>query len=269
MVSQPKLQVIQLSGPVVLDWGNGLRLVLSPAPTTPERAQATEAAGLQRGRPGRKPTPATMAFHAAMVTDAVAGTPRRRTAYVHILRDAGFTGSATGAGVILRREAKRHFGRALGREHPARASPKPPTGGRRQGRKPSEATRALSDAMQADAGSGKPRTSEEYLAVLRSAGHAGSDNSARMILAREARRTFGHSLGGRGPNKRGKRARRAGAAPTPLFRAKLAEDAASGEARKAAWYVKWLVDQPGVKLGLKGARPIVYRELRAFRVNPT
>ena len=140
--------------------------------------------------------------------------------------------------------------------------------GARRGRKPSPATAALAQAMQADASSGKPRSRQGYLQILREGGHQGSEASAGLIVAREAKRAFGMPLG------RGKKARKAKngrgggrkASPaTALLRNRLTADHAKGEVKEAGHYVRWVLDQPGVKLGIKGVRPIVYRELRAIK----
>jgi hypothetical protein len=40
---------------------------------------------------------------------------------------------------------------------------------------------------------------------------------------------------------------------------------AKGDVRDAGHYARWVVDQPGNKMGLKAAKPMVYRELRAAR----
>ena len=120
--------------------------------------------------------------------------------------------------------------------------------------------------MRADAG--KPRTRAAYLAVLREAGHTGSDHSAAVIINREAKRVFGGPLGRSRKAKKTARGRKGGrqASPATTFlRAKLAADKADGGLRDAPHYVRWVVDQPGVKMGLKQARPIVYRELRTVR----
>jgi hypothetical protein len=123
--------------------------------------------------------------------------------------------------------------------------------------------------MRADHHEGKMRSRAGYLTVLRDAGHTGSENSGGLIVNREAKRVFGRSLGRqaglkRKPSKGGRRGR--GPAPaTVLLREKLQADKASGSLRDAKHYLGWLMDQPGVKIGLKPAKPIVYRELRTFR----
>ena len=117
--------------------------------------------------------------------------------------------------------------------------------------------------MRADAGN--PRSRAAYFTVLREAGHKGSDNSAALIVNREAKRIFGAPLGRTKKGRRKGRGRKGGRQPSPaavLLREKVQKDHAAGELRDVGHYVRWAVDQPGVKLGLKGIRPIVYRELR-------
>jgi hypothetical protein len=175
----PTQHVLRVTGPITLDWGNGMRLTLSPSALS-----TTGVAGKAKGRPGRKPGPATQALVAAMEADGA--RPRSRLDYLRILRDAGHKGSDNSAALIMNREAKRMFGRPLGR-----ATARRPTGRRGGGRLASPATSLLRD--------------------------------------------------------------------------KLATDKGQGTLRNAKHYVRWLVDQPNVKLGLKQVRPIVYRELRAVR----
>lgn len=123
--------------------------------------------------------------------------------------------------------------------------------------------------MQADGVSGTIRSRAQYLTVLREAGHKASETSAGLIVNREARRIFGRSLGRQAGLKRkaseGAKRGRGPAPETVLLRAKLQADKASGSLRDAKHYLGWLMDQPGVKIGLKPAKPIVYRELRAVQ----
>lgn len=126
----------------------------------------------------------------------------------------------------------------------------------------------LREAMQADAQANRPRTRAVYLALLGEAGGPSSANAAGIIVNREAKRAFGRPLGP-GKAKAGKAGRRGGgrqASPaTVALRAKLQADKAKGDLRDPPHYVRWLVDQPGIKMGLKQARPVVYRELRQAR----
>lgn len=137
------------------------------------------------------------------------------------------------------------------------------------GRKPSPATATLISAMSDDARAGRQRSRAEYLETLVAAGHTGSAASAGMIVNREAKRTFGGPLGrGKKKAKKGRRSGAGGRQPSPatmVLRARLQADKANGQLLEPGRYVRWVVDQPGVKLGLKQARPIVYRELRAVQ----
>jgi hypothetical protein len=124
--------------------------------------------------------------------------------------------------------------------------------------------------MEADVAAGGPRGRQDYLKILRDAGGPKSSNAAGIIVNREAKRAFGKPLGRgkKGRAKRGKGRRGGGRQPSPatsLLREKLLKDKTAGELRDPPHYVRWVVDQPGVKIGLKAARPIVYRELRAAR----
>ncbi|HJQ93410.1 MAG TPA: hypothetical protein VJ874_03885 [Candidatus Thermoplasmatota archaeon] len=137
------------------------------------------------------------------------------------------------------------------------------------GRPVSPATLKLRAAMQRDHADGSMRGRDHYLGILRKGGHKGGGASAYVILNREAKLAFGRSLGRQKGLKRkanggGKRGRRA-APETILLREKLAADKAAGNLRDAKHYLTWLMDQPGSKLGIKPARPIVYRELRAVK----
>jgi len=123
--------------------------------------------------------------------------------------------------------------------------------------------------MKGDALSGNVRPRSDYFSALRIAGHKGSDASAALIINREAKRILGKPLGrsrkaSSAKSAPGKAGRKASPA-TALLREKLTKDKAAGALRDAVHYLRWVVDQPGVGLGLKQARPIVYRELRAAK----
>jgi hypothetical protein len=138
----------------------------------------------------------------------------------------------------------------------------------RPGRPLSPATLKVRAAMQKDHGAGTMQDREHYLGVLRKAGHQGGEASAYVILNREAKQAFGRTLGRAKRLKRKPRGGKRGRAPAPetvLLREKLQADKAAGKLRDAKHYLGWLMDQPGVKMGLKPAKPIVYRELRAVR----
>lgn len=134
----------------------------------------------------------------------------------------------------------------------------------RRGRKPSPATAALIAALQADAAAGKPRTRKEYLEVLHKAGHKGGPASAGIILRREAKRILGKPVPRRA--KAAAEGRGAGRKPawvTVQLREKLEHDKSNGGVKDAKHYVRWLADHANV--GLRRARPVVYRELRKYR----
>jgi hypothetical protein len=134
------------------------------------------------------------------------------------------------------------------------------------GRKPSPATVKLRETMQADAAAGTQRSRADYLTILTEAGGPKSSNAAGIIVNREAKRAFGHPLGRAKTRKaRGRKGGRQASPVTVLLREKLHADKTDGGLRDAPHYVRWVVDQPGVKMGLKQARPIVYRELRVAR----
>ncbi len=121
--------------------------------------------------------------------------------------------------------------------------------------------------MERDHRAGRMHDRAYYLRILREAGHKSSETSAYLIVSREAKRVFGKNLG---RQKGLKRTRKAGSKSpgrrpsheTELLRGKIAADKAGGGLKDARQYLSWLMDQPGVTLGLKQARPIVYRELR-------
>lgn len=136
-----------------------------------------------------------------------------------------------------------------------------------RGRPLSPATVEMKAAMERDHRAGKVRDRAHYLGILRNAGHKSSEASAYIIVSREAKRVFGKNLGRQKGLKRkssgGKTRGRRPSLETELLRGRIASDHANGGVKDARQYLSWLMDQPGVTLGLKQARPIVYRELRA------
>lgn len=137
----------------------------------------------------------------------------------------------------------------------------------RPGRPLSPATLKLRAVMEKDHAVGSMRDRNHYLNVLRKGGHNGGEASAYVILNREAKRAFGRTLGrAKGLKRKPRSGAKRGRAPAPetvLLRGKLQKDKAAGKLGDAKHYLAWLMDQPGTKLGIKPARPIVYRELRA------
>lgn len=121
--------------------------------------------------------------------------------------------------------------------------------------------------MEKDQAAGVMRDRAHYLSMLRKAGHQGGEASAYVILNREAKQAFGRTLGrARGLKRKARGGGKRGRAPAPetvLLRTKLQADKAAGKLHDAKHYLTWLMDQPGTKMGIKPARPIVYRELRA------
>jgi hypothetical protein len=138
------------------------------------------------------------------------------------------------------------------------------------GRPLSPATLAMKGAMERDHRAGQVRGRAYYLSILKDGGHKGSEASAYLIVSREAKRVFGQNLGRQKGLKRsraagGKARGRKPSVETELLRGRIASDKAGGGVKDARYYLAWLMDQPGITLGLKQARPIVYRELRASR----
>lgn len=132
-------------------------------------------------------------------------------------------------------------------------------------------------ALQKAAKAGQVPTRTDSLAILRKAGHQGSPESANLLAYRTEIRAYGRSLAGKRAAAGKKRSRKAKATKahgksgrlssreTLLLRERIAADAAASQLQSPPTYVRWLVDQPGVKLGLKQARSLVYRELRRRR----
>lgn len=171
------------------------------------------------------------------------------------------------AGEVEVRNLKPHVSRGSQTAAPAaveRAPEQARPARRGAGRRPSPATQALREAMEKDALEGQPRSRADYLAILQKAGGPKSDNAAGIIVNREAKRAFGQPLGrAKGTQKRG--GGRQASPATEALRAKLQADAAGEGLRDASYYVRWLQDQPGGAIGLKRARPLVYRELASVR----
>src|SRR5258708_7160575 len=109
--------VLHVDGPVVIDWGNGVRIQLSPVGVQADQTGPVA----PRVRAGRPPSPATAKLRETMEADAAAGGPRGRPEYLKILHAAGGPKSSNAAGIIVNREAKRAFGKPLGRGKKGRA----------------------------------------------------------------------------------------------------------------------------------------------------
>src|SRR5437868_3344066 len=152
--------VLQVTGPVVIDFGNGVRIQLSPVgmavPVSSATAHPMKDVVAPRGRPGRKPSPATVKLIEAMRADAAAGQPRTRTDYLAVLRGAGGPASDNAAGIIVNREAKRVFGAPLGRLAGIRRGKAGPRG------RGSPATAMLREKLAADKEKGDLRNAPYY-----------------------------------------------------------------------------------------------------------
>ena len=260
----PKPSLLRITGPIILDWGNGMRLQIGPPEannTAPAPVATPAVVALRRGR---KPNPSTQALIEVLRVDAAAGKRQDRKAYLKILRSAGHKGSPESANQIVKRELARCFPNGSTIRAAKAVAPKR---NRKAGRKPGPATQALIKVLQQDAASTHRQATDVYVGVLRRAGHEGSDDGARQIVAREVKRAFPNALRTKSaktaapiaPRKGGRQVR----PEVSLVRAKIADDVARGQKREANHYVRWLVDQPQNRLGLKGAKPLVSRELRA------
>ena len=175
--------VLRVDGPIVIDFGNGVRIQLSPAGLA-QASGGSNATPVPKGKPGRRPGPATLKLVEAMQADAKAGGPRSRTEYVALLQDAGGPKTPNGAGLIVLREAKRIFGGPLGRGKKAKA-----TGGRHgHGRQASPATALLREKLAADKAAGGLRDAAHYLRwLMDQKGHGLGLKAGRPIVYRELR----------------------------------------------------------------------------------
>jgi hypothetical protein len=127
-----------------------------------------------------------------------------------------------------------------------------------KGRPPHPSTLALRERMARDKAAGRLRSASEYVAWVSSQDPKAPRAGLQQTVYRELR-VAGGAKGRR--RKAGGGAR--GRAPNPAtlaLRERLAKDRETG-LKERAFYVRWLVEK--ADLGLKKARPIVYRELRA------
>ena len=165
------MRVVRVTGPVVLDLGNGARLRIVPE----VRGRASSA---PRGRP---PSAATQALIDAMQRDRAAGRARARAEYLAVLARAGHKGSPQSASLIVLREAKRIFGRPLGRRG-RRAGTRAPGGGR----KPGPATRLLRERLAKDKAAGTLHDAAHYVRWLVEKSNQGMKR-VRPVVYRELR----------------------------------------------------------------------------------
>jgi hypothetical protein len=131
------------------------------------------------------------------------------------------------------------------------------------GRPPRASTVALREMLARDAGSGRLKVSSHYIDWL----SAQEPKSKRTTLQQTVYREMRSVAPKRGPGRRkGGKGGQAGRQPHPgtvILRERLAKDRSGDGLQDASHYVRWLVDK--ANLGIKQARPIVYRELRAAK----
>ncbi|MEA3189753.1 MAG: hypothetical protein QOD77_335 [Thermoplasmata archaeon] len=133
------------------------------------------------------------------------------------------------------------------------------------GRPPRPSTLELREVLAKDAASHKLHPASHYLEWLVGKEPKSKRTTLAQTVYRELRAVGGAPRARRrkgGADAGGKRGR----APHPAtvaLREKLVKDRDSGQVKEASHYVKWVVDKAGI--GLKQARPIVYRELRAVQ----
>lgn len=133
-------------------------------------------------------------------------------------------------------------------------------GGGGKGRPPRPSTLELRTRLAADSSAGKLRAAREYVEWVAARDPKASRAGLQQTVYRELRAYGPRKRAGRG--RKGAAAAR-GRAPNPAtvaLREKLDKDKAAGQLHDAAHYTRWLVEK--ADLGLKQARPIVYRELR-------
>jgi len=153
----------------------------------------------------------------------------------------------------------------------------------RRGRPPRASTVALRNLIQADMQKGNVKPARDYFEWLVRRDPEVAEATARQVVYRELRlagaRPAPSSGGRRGrPAKRGRKGGRKAAAAaaegearrgrqpseaTRMLREQIQKDLQGGGVKDAASYVRWLVD--AADLGIRQARPLVYRELRASR----
>jgi hypothetical protein len=136
-----------------------------------------------------------------------------------------------------------------------------------KGRPPRPSTLELRARLQQDAASGHLRRAREYVDWVAQRDPKASRQGLQQTVYRELR-GVGGTRGKRGRRGRGARAPVKGGprgrAPHPAtvaLRERLDKDKVAGALHDAAYYLRWVVEKSDI--GLKKARPIVYRELRA------
>jgi hypothetical protein len=139
-----------------------------------------------------------------------------------------------------------------------------------KGRPPRGSTLELRRLLQEDATMGAIRPARQYLDWMTDREPTARTNSLQQIVYRELRALRAQHPGlrlpsdGTGADKAGKRGPGRRAHPvTIMLREKIARDRAAGQLREPTHYIREIVQEANI--GIKRARPIVYRELRAAR----
>jgi hypothetical protein len=128
-----------------------------------------------------------------------------------------------------------------------------------KGRPPRPSTLELREKLAQDKAAGKLRAARDYVEWVSARDPKAPRAGLQQTVYRELRAVGGAAKGRR---RRGNGSSR-GRAPHPAtlaLREKLAKDKDAGPLKEPAFYIRWLVEKSD--LGLKKARPIVYRELR-------
>ncbi len=147
-------------------------------------------------------------------------------------------------------------------------------GGDGRGRPPRPSTLELREKLKADGEAGAIHPTGHYLEWLLEKDDDLAEATARSIVYRERRAALEAYPGAE--IRKGRRGRRGGETrgrkPSPAtlkLRERLEADAREGSVQDPQFYIKWLIDQDK-EIGLKQARPIVYRERRQIlEANPT
>ncbi|HEX2066125.1 MAG TPA: hypothetical protein VHI93_04860 [Candidatus Thermoplasmatota archaeon] len=125
-----------------------------------------------------------------------------------------------------------------------------------KGRPPRPSTLDLRQRLAADKAAGKLRPASDYVQWVMARDPGAPRLGVQQTVYRELR-AVGGTARRKGAGTRG----RAPHPATVALRERLAKDKEGGGLKEPAYYVRWLVEKADV--GLKQARPLVYRELRA------
>ncbi|HUR63910.1 MAG TPA: hypothetical protein VM241_05470 [Candidatus Thermoplasmatota archaeon] len=127
-----------------------------------------------------------------------------------------------------------------------------------KGRPPRPSTLELRQRLAADKAAGKLRAARDYVEWVA----ARDPKAPRAGLQQTVYRELRAAGGAKGKRRKGGATR--GRTPHPAtlaLRERLAKDKEAGPLKEPGFYIRWLVEKSDV--GLKQARPIVYRELRS------